>query len=363
MDFLSFWLALKHIPGLGNQTALRLLHHFHSPAAILTAKEEELKELGVREKTIFALKQEEWKRAVEEERKRLEKAGIEVITYQDKCYPSLLKEIYDPPLLLYLKGNANLLNTPSLAIVGTRQATFYGIKTATRLSMQLSELGLTIVSGLARGIDTAAHQGCLKAEGKTIGVLGCGLDIVYPKENAKLYAKIIEKGGAIVSEFPPGTPPLAHHFPARNRIISGLSLGVLVVEAALKSGSLITARLALEQGREVFAVPGPAGSPYSHGTHALIKQGAKLVETVTDILEELPITFEKRNNEDKKISPSLDPLTEKVLSFVQTPRHLDEIILNLGEDPSKILAKLTMLELQGLIEQLPGQQYVRVDRI
>ncbi len=362
MDFLSFWLALKHIPGLGNQTALRLLQHFHSPAAILTAKEKELRQLGVREKTISALKQKEWKRAVEKERKRLEKASIEVITYQDKRYPSLLKEIYDPPLLIYLKGDATLLNTPSLAIVGTRQATFYGMKTATRLSMQLSELGLTIVSGLARGIDTATHRGCLKAGGKTIGVLGCGVDVVYPRENTKLYAEIIEKGGAIVSELPPGTPPLAPHFPARNRIISGLSLGVLVVEAALKSGSLITARLALEQGREVFAVPGPADSPYSHGTHALIKQGAKLVETVADILEELPITIEEEKKEDKNSLPSLDPLTEKVLSFVQTPRYLDEIALSLGEDPASISAKLTMLELQGLIKQLPGKQYVRADK-
>jgi DNA processing protein len=363
MDSLSFWLALKYIPGLGNQTALRLLHHLGSPAAIFTAKEEELRQLGVREKAISVLKKEGWKKAVEEEKEKLKKAGIEVITYQDKRYPFLLKEIYDPPVLLYLKGNADLLNTYSLAIVGTRQATFYGIKTATRLSMQLSEFGLTIVSGLARGIDTAAHKGCLKAGGKTIGVLGCGLDIIYPKENAKLYAEIIEKDGAIISEFPPATPPLASHFPARNRIISGLSLGVVVVEAALKSGSLITARLALEQGREVFAVPGPADSAYSHGTHALIKQGAKLVETAADILEELPVKIKEKKKEDKKFLPSLDPLTEKVLSFVQTPRYLDEIVLSLREDPAKISAKLTMLELQGLIKQLPGKQYVRADKI
>ncbi|MDL1965359.1 MAG: DNA-processing protein DprA, partial [Candidatus Desulfofervidus auxilii] len=263
-----------------------------------------------------------------------------------------------PPPLLYLKGEAELLNTPSIAIVGARRASFYGLKIATKLATNLAELGITVVSGLARGIDAAGHKGALQAGGNTIAVLGCGLDIVYPSENQKFYAKI-EKEGVLISEFPLGTPPLSQNFPVRNRLISGLSLGVVVVEAALKSGSLITARLALEQGREVFAVPGPISNFYSKGTHALIKQGAKLVENVMDIVEELNLSVSKETSEYFNIK--LDPFSERVLSLLHTPKNLEEIALSLNENVVELSSILTLLEVQGLVKQLPGKQYMKVD--
>ncbi len=384
MDQVLFWLALKHIPGLGNKTALELIEHFERPEAIFGARPEELKGTGLKERVIAEIKKGSWEKAALEEKQRAEREGVSILPFDHPNYSSFLKEIYNPPLLLYVKGKIENLNLVSIAIVGTRRASFYGINMATKLSMELAERGINVVSGLARGIDTAAHKGALKARGKTVAVLGCGVDVIYPPENKSVYESILKNGGSIVSEFPLGTPPLAKNFPLRNRIISGLCLGVVVVEAALRSGSLITARLALEQGREVFAVPGPANNPYSHGTHYLIKQGAKLVETASDILEELPISspvklslFNRasqapsktpKNKVNGQIKNTEDPLTERILSFLQTPKHLDEIILHLNQleetkqtTSAAISAKLTMLEIQGLITQLPGKRYVRAD--
>jgi len=360
MSITRYWLALHYLPGLGNQGCLRLLQYFGQPQHIFSASETTLKEVGVKEETIKAIKAGTWQNLVCAEEKRLKQLGVHLVTYFDEHYPSLLKEIYDPPFLLYVKGNIEVLHTPCVAIVGTRRASFYGIKTATRLAQGLAETGITVVSGLARGIDTAAHKGVLLARGKTIAVLGCGLDIVYPPENKKIYAEIMQQG-AIISEFPLGTPPVARNFPIRNRIISGLSLGVIVVEAALKSGSLITARLALEQGKEVFAVPGQVDTFHSKGTHNLIKQGAKLVETIADILEELSLPMVENPTFMEKQERKLDSVSEQILSLLQHPRQLDEIALTLNKNVAELSAILTMLEIQGLIKQLPGKQYVRAN--
>ncbi|HDD45165.1 MAG TPA: DNA-protecting protein DprA [Candidatus Desulfofervidus auxilii] len=346
-----YWLALPFLPRIGNQTWMKLLNHFGSPKEIFSVPAKELKFFGLHEETIKIIISGQWKKKAEALFKKIKNLGLEIITYNDDKYPKLLKEIFDPPLILYIKGNKDLLNTTCIAIVGTRRASFYGIKMATKLAIGLAESGITVVSGLARGIDAAAHKGALQAKGKTIAVLGCGLDVIYPKENEKLFNEIAEKG-ALISEFLPGTPPLAHNFPIRNRIISGLSLGVVVVEAALKSGSLITANLALEQGKEVFAVPGPIDESRK-GTHNLLKQGAKLVEDVSDILEEFHFY-------SKTVTLNLDPLQEKILSLLDTPKTLEEIAIILNENITNLSATLTLLEVQGLIKQLPGKQYIKI---
>ena len=358
MESLIYWLALHCLPGLGCRRSMKLIDFFGEPKGLFSASQKTMQELGLKAETIQAILSKKWIKEAEEKLKKIKTMGIEIITYSDPRYPALLKQIADPPPLLYLKGEAELLNTPSIAIVGARRASFYGLKIATKLATNLAELGITVVSGLARGIDAAGHKGALQAGGNTIAVLGCGLDIVYPSENQKFYAKI-EKEGVLISEFPLGTPPLSQNFPVRNRLISGLSLGVVVVEAALKSGSLITARLALEQGREVFAVPGPISNFYSKGTHALIKQGAKLVENVMDIVEELNLSVSKETSEYFNIK--LDPFSERVLSLLHTPKNLEEIALSLNENVVELSSILTLLEVQGLVKQLPGKQYIKVD--
>ncbi|MEN6622520.1 MAG: DNA-processing protein DprA, partial [Smithella sp.] len=296
---------------------------------------------------------------------QIEKAGIHIITYLDDSYPSKLLEIYDRPPMLYVKGSI-IKNEVNIAIVGSRLASTYGKYTTERISRELALKGTTIVSGLARGIDSAAHRGALTAKARTIAVLGSGLDIVYPPENKKLFAEICETG-AVVSEFPLGTPPRACNFPARNRIISGMSYGVVVIEAGEKSGSLITARLALEQGREVFAVPGSIDSAGSRGTNKLIKQGAKLIENTEDILEEILPQIEKTNlserlsnsiqNKDMvKKNKVLNYIDEKIISLLTHNRqHIDELINISGLTPADVLSSLTKLELNGIIQQHPGK--------
>jgi DNA processing protein len=293
----------------------------------------------------------------------LQGASITVVTIADPEYPSLLREIHNPPAVLYLKGKLQHDATPTVAIVGSRRATHYGKTVADKLALALADAGIIVVSGLARGIDTTAHQGALKA-GNTYAVLGSGLDIIYPNENVKL-AQAISEQGALISEYPLGTPPDARHFPARNRIISGLSLGTVVIEAQETSGSLITADFALEQNREVFAVPGSIMAPTSRGCHRLLKQGAKLVENVEDILEEIGL-------HRHSVTPSADlqlTLTDAVgLSDTQKeiiehlgfePRHLDELVRETGRSLGVILSQLIQLELSGLIKALPGRYYVR----
>lgn len=290
-----------------------------------------------------------------------------LIALADDGYPAWLRAIPDPPAVLYCDGRIEPKDRQAIAIVGARQATPYGLQITETLARELSGAGFTIVSGLARGIDAAAHRAALEAGGRTIAVLGCGLDVTYPPEHGRLREEIAASG-AVLTEFPAGTPPKPSHFPQRNRIISGLSLGVVVVEAAEDSGSLITARLALEQGREVFAVPGSIDAPLSRGPHGLLKQGAKLVETVDDIIEELlpqldtAVAPKRRPGFSKAAEiPNLSPEERLLLDQMsRDPLHLDELTERSGLTPAAVAGILLGLELKGVVRQLPGQRYYRL---
>ena len=290
----------------------------------------------------------------EKEIEKIKKLNIGYITIFDKEYPAQLKELPDAPVILYIKGNIEILKEPSIAIVGSRKFTSYGRMTAYKLSKESAEVGLVIVSGLALGIDAVAHEAALDAKGKTVGVLGCGLDQIYPLSNVGLAKKIIETGGAIVSELSPGTPPLRHNFPARNRIIAGLSLGTLVIEAAESSGALITAYEALEYNREVFAVPGNINSETSQGTNRLIQKGAKLVISTEDIFEELNIEFKKSEKRAKEILP--ESKEEKIILDLIAKKDLlvDNIIEESDLNVIEINTALTMMEMKGIIENVGG---------
>jgi DNA processing protein len=311
----------------------------------------------------------------EEAAKELEKVrglGAELIPFSDPRYPQLLREIFDPPVVLYAMGNADLLAAPSVAVVGARKPTPYGLAVAERIATDLAGRGLVIISGMARGVDTAAHKGALSA-GKTIAVLGCGIDICYPSENKRLKGQI-EKDGLVISEFPMGAFAAPQNFPIRNRVISGLALGVLVVEAAQYSGSLITARMAMEQNREVFCVPGNITNKFSWGPNMLIKQGAKLVQEWKDVIEELPVAVRQRlmavpENESGEASgaslftASLSPVEQTLdgVLRVDEAKQIDELLSEVPQySPSEVLAALLELELKGRIRQLPGKHYVKV---
>jgi DNA processing protein len=298
----------------------------------------------------------------------MQSAGVQAICIEDEKYPQILKEIADAPLVLYIKGSPECLVSPAVAIVGSRRASLYGMGMAQVFAAKLAESGLTVVSGMARGIDTAAHQGAIKAGGVTIAVLGCGLNYVYPPEN-DLLAKSIFKTGAVISEFPMETPPASFNFPRRNRIISGLSRGVLVVEAALKSGALITSDFALEQGREVFALPGKIGDSSSQGTNKLIQQGAKLTTSVEDILTELAAGLQmyRVKNEPAAEEAIIDEnlsSEEKMLceTLSDVPLHIDELSDKTGMNIAQAAMVLFKLELKKLVRQLPGQKYQKHSR-
>ena len=373
---LKYWVALKWVEGVGNVGFKALLEAFGSPRKVFEAPLSMIKAVpGIGDKTAPQIKAfKDWKK-VEKELECADSTGVSIVTSQDPLYPSQLLSTYDYPAFLYVKGHLKE-DDVNVAVVGSRTASTYGKFTTERLCRELVLRGITVISGLARGIDSAAHRGALSGKGRTIAVLGCGLDVVYPPENEKLFTEISLQG-ALISEFPFGTPPNAPNFPARNRIISGISLGVVVVEASEKSGSLITARIALEQGREVFAVPGSIDSSGSRGTNKLIKQGAKLIENVEDILEEIlpqvtrapksvkPDQRQKQPDDHQKIlTSSPDPVlkeTEKTVWQVlsQIPVHIDQIITSTGLTAHEVLGILLNLELQGLIEQKPGKTYMR----
>jgi len=363
------YLALKSIPGVGPVLFQRLLARFGHPARVFEARTEEL--LGVkgvnRDLAQDLLAFRDWDR-VEAEFAKMSAAGIEVIMPDDPRFPARLKQIPYPPALLFLKGTLLPQDDLALAVVGTRSASYYGLKTCRRLAGALAARGVTVVSGLARGIDTAAHQEALENGGRTLAVLGCGLDVVYPPENLKLYGQIPEQG-ALISEFPLGTPPEARNFPIRNRIISGLALGVVVVEAGLKSGTGITVRYALDQGREVFAVPGPIDSPTSVGPHRLIQQGAKLVQDVEDIFQEFPDLargpgplFGVPSRVSETGGPAAAGATrpeDPLLAILGSdPLPLEELLRATGLPAPQVLSRLTVLELEGLIRELPGKRFV-----
>lgn len=364
---LSYWLALSFIPGVGSVIYKRLIEHFRSPAMVFGSSIEELKKIeGIGERLARDILSYDWKEKVKKELSRLEKEkeNVKVITLLDDLYPSNLKKIYDPPPFLYMRGEIKKEDDRAIAIVGSRKATTYGRLMAERLSKDLASQGITIVSGMARGIDTFSHQGAISARGRTIAVLGCGIDIVYPSENKGLRDKIIESG-AVLTEFPFSTPPEGGNFPSRNRIISGLSLGVVIIEATSDSGSLITASSALDQGREVFAVPGNITSKLSQGTNKLIKKGAKLVEDVDDILEEILPQIEKErkrpgaSRSQRDLRPELTPEEETIYNLLSfEPKHIDIISRESRLPPNKILSLLLGMEIKGAIRQLPGKSFV-----
>jgi DNA processing protein len=352
------WLAAIRLPEVGPVTLGRWFAMYGDIKSLFLASEADLKHAGFNNKQIDSTKNPDWQKA-EQDLHWCEKNHCHLLTALDPYYPSLLKEIHDPPSLLFVQGDIGLLNKPQLAIVGSRNPTQVGKDLAQQFAQQLSAHGLCITSGFAMGIDAASHIGALLGDGKTIAVFGTGLKMRYPAAHHVLADKILTNQGALISEFSPDELPHAHHFPRRNRIISGLSLGVLIVEAALRSGSLISARYALEQGREVFAIPGSIHNPLARGCHQLIRQGAKLVETANDILEEfnlfkseIPIikeeaTSRKRSPLNKKMRAFLPQIGYEVTSF-------EMIMLRSGLTAGEVSSMLLALELQGYVQSVHG---------
>jgi DNA processing protein len=361
---LARWIALGRVKGLGCVTFKKLATHFASPTDAFSARPAELAQIeGLDSDVIDSIATfSDWSE-VSEEVRRIKQAGVTLVPFTDPRYPARLRAIADPPPVLYLKGSLWPADDKSVAVVGSRSASEYGRRVARDLCRGLAALGFTIVSGMARGIDGTAHEAALAAGGRTIAVLGSGVDRAYPPEHENLYHRIAEQG-AVISEFPLGTKPIAFNFPARNRVIAGLALGVVVVEATEKSGSLITAALAAEQGREVFAVPGEVGSSRSRGAHQLIRQGAKLVERVEDIVEEIaPQLISSAGFATKSQPPVLPPSTSgearQVFELVmERPLHIDDIIQSSGLSSARAAQILLELELQGFLRQLPGKRYV-----
>jgi len=351
---LAAWLRLALVPGLGGQALRKLLSEFGLPSQALGAGRAALAR-SVGEALAGRIIADDQAAAVAAALRWVDAPGHAIITLADREYPPRLLEIADPPGLLYVDGRTELLARTSLAIVGSRNATPQGIANAASFARALSEAGLTIVSGLALGIDAAAHRGALEGDGSTIAVLGAGADVVYPPRNAALHRAIAERGAA-VSEFPLGTPAIGGNFPRRNRLISGLARGVLVVEAALASGSLITARLAAEQGRDVFAIPGSIHSPLSKGCHVLIKDGAKLVESAQDVLGELGGLAPART-----VAQSSPEVAHELLAHLgYDPCNVDTLCQRSGLTPDTVSAMLLELELDGRVASLPGGRYQRI---
>ena len=358
-----YWLALSLTPGIGSVLIRRLLDRFKTPAAVFQAPMKELLMIeGLGEKVAREVRKGPVEKVVERELSLLKETGGGVMTLNDDSYPRRLRDIYDPPALLYVRGEMKKEDELAISIVGSRKTSPYGRWITERMSQDLARHGVTIVSGMARGIDAVAHWGAITGGGRTIAVLGCGVDVIYPSENRNLFAKIIDHG-AVLSEFPMGSPPEGGHFPKRNRIISGLSIGVVVVQASAKSGSLITANYALEQGRDVFAVPGNVGAEGSRGTHQLIKEGAKLAESSEDILEEiLPQWSRERETVQEAEGPERDLNEEERRLYGllgETPSHIDALIRESQFDPGKVSSLLLNLELKGLVFQWPGKCFSR----
>ena len=374
------WLALRMVPGLGPIGALRLLEKLKTPVKIFRASASELEAAGVSSALARNIASGCSFDDAVDQHQALAKAGAHVISFQDERYPGRLREIFDPPIILYAIGRLELLNSYAIAVVGTRRPTPYGIAATERLSADLAKAGLTVISGMARGIDTAAHKAALLEEGNTVAVFGCGVDVLYPSENRRLYEQIAERG-LLLSEFPLGAPAYPQNFPIRNRIVSGMAEGVLIVEGAQHSGSTITARLAMDQGREVFAVPGNITQKMSWAPNLLIKQGAKLVQEWTDIVHELPAAVRRDlvDGAQQKIlleggvqlppppedgiEEPLKTLARKILNHLQvdTPQQLESLVETFDSvSSSELIAALFDLEMSGLVRQLPGKSFVKV---
>lgn len=397
------WLALSLVPGVGSSHFVRLLAHYHTPGAVLRTPARELADV-VGPKLAPLIAQYGASSDVDEQVRRMKAAGAHLVTMEDPSYPEPLAEIYDPPLVLFVRGELRESDVRAIALVGTRKPSPYGLRMAEQLGRELGARGICVISGLAAGIDAAAHRTAIEAGGRTIAVLGCGVDVVYPKENADLY-ELIAQHGAVISQFPMGMKPLAGNFPYRNRIVSGLAMGTVVIEAPMASGALITARTAAEQGREVFAVPGQVGIRNAEGCHALIKQGAKLCESADDILVELPALKGMLAAAQRDAAPAAEsaipPLADrpnrraeperakrpaapspaavpspppppappsaapkasgvegKVLaSLSQDGSFVDEIASRCSLSIAEALSTLTMMELKGLVRQYSGKRF------
>jgi DNA processing protein len=360
---LKSWLALSCVPNVGPIRFISLVKHFGSPEAVLSAAEKQLSNLPDVGPVIASniKRKVDWKLA-EQQLELMEKNQVQLLTFKDDTYPENLKSIYDPPPFLFIKGETGEDDKNAIAIVGCRAASPYGKQIAEKIGRELAKRGITIISGLAWGIDSIGHLAALKENGRTIAVFGSGLDVIYPSENRKLAERIIQNG-AILSEFLLGTKPEKQNFPKRNRLISGLSLGVVIIEAGAQSGALLTAGHALEQNREVFAVPGNVGAKTSEGTNKLIKQGAKLVTKVEDILEELKMITTLQQKEKSKIEKDLSQLSEiekDIYNLITVrPYHIDKIAQNTNVPTSQALSALLSLELKGFIKQLSGKMFAR----
>jgi DNA processing protein len=370
----TYWLALALTAGLGPTRIKKLIEHCGTAERVFQTSLTELEAMGMRAVSAQSIATGKSMELALEECGKAAEAHARIISLSDPEYPSRLKEIYDPPVILFVKGCVEVLAQPGIAMVGTRHPTPYGSGMAERLSTDLAARGLVIISGLARGIDTASHRGAIAAKGKTVAVLGTGIDVMYPKENTRLTEQMLALGGALITEFPVGTSPAPQNFPIRNRIISGMSAGVLVVEAAEYSGTRITSRCALEQNRDVYAVPGNVTNKNSWGPNTLIKQGAKLVATWEDVWEELPADVQAALSSMQNESPepqtaslfpdeAISPHEKKILKLLKADEstHIDELVELLENEvsSSEIFAALFELELNGKIRQLPGKNFVK----
>lgn len=358
MTDVKYWIGFNIVSGIGPARFKRLLDHFGDARQAWHASQDELLLSGLDRRSTEALLAARQELSLDDEFARVEQQGVTVLTWQDERYPPRLLQIHNSPSILYVRGEIMPQDEWAVAVVGTRSATTYGRQMVGEIAGDLGRSGITVVSGLARGIDSLAHRATLRAGGRTIAVLGSGIDVIYPREHADLARKITERG-AVVTEYPLGTKPEAGNFPARNRIISGLSLGTLVVEAGKRSGALITADYALEQNREVFALPGDARSGKSQGTNRLIQDGAaKLVVGVTDILEELNLTLVERHQEVRMAVPK-DEKEAQILQHISAePTHVDEIGQKANLPISQVTSTLAMMELKGMVRQVGGMNYV-----
>jgi DNA processing protein len=356
-----YWIWLSSIPEIGSKRFFSLIDMFGSPKSVWESSYDDLREASrfIGSKAVQNIIKYKKSVYLEKAQKINEDLNIKVITFIDDEYPKILKNIYDPPAVLYCKGKPLKETSSMIAIVGSRRTSEYGRQMAEKFAYELSEAGFTVISGLARGIDSMAHRGAIKARGYTIGVLGCGVDVIYPRENKGLFRQM-EEYGTLVSEYPPGTQCAPGNFPARNRIISGLSQAVLVVEAGNRSGALITCDFALEQGKDVYAIPGNITSPYSIGTNELIKEGAKLVTCPEDILEEFGLAGNSIADRPTQEAYQLDIFETQVYNALEDgEKQLEELVAITELEVSKLNAILTILEMKGIVKQLPGGKFVK----
>jgi len=356
-DHLRYWLGFNLVPGIGPRRLQALLDTFGSPSLAWNAPPARLSDAGLDRRSLDNLLEARSKLSLDRELEKVQSAGVQLISWEDQAYPRHLRNIYDPPPLLYVRGTLRREDEWAVAVVGTRRASAYGKEAARQMAGGLARSGITIVSGLARGIDAQAHRAAIDAGGRTIAVLGCGVDVVYPPEHRNLTREVVGQG-ALISEYPLGTQPEASNFPPRNRLISGLSLGVLVVEAGARSGALITARFAAEQGRDVFAVPGSIFQRNSEGCNRLIQDGAAPALSIRDIQEELSLTMVEQQAEVRAVVPATDMESRLLGQLSSEPMHVDELCRTVELPVAQISSTLALMELKGMVRQVGGMKYI-----